>query len=210
MADVIIDHGRRRSSDNPLRGIPGAEDVLRQGAVWADVPDDLEQRVLAAALQPSGPPGQPPAQPRRLLRLSRRRVVLAAAAALAVLAGIGLLVVQGDDYGHLELAGTPLAARAHADVELADTPSGAEIRLDVSGLPPAAPGTYYEGWLTGDRGWISIGTFHLHRGTKNVVLWSGVELADYPVIAVTVQNEGGGAKSSGRVVLRGEIPPELR
>jgi hypothetical protein len=129
---------------------------------------------------------------------------------LVVLAGIGLLVVQGDDYGHLELAGTSLAARAHADVELADTPSGAEFRLDVSGLPPAAPGTYYEGWLTGDRGWISIGTFHLHRGTKDVVLWSGVELADYPEIAVTVQNEGDGAKSSGRVVLRGEIPPELR
>lgn len=203
MADVIIDHGRRRSSDNPLRGIPGVEDVLRQGAVWADVPDDLEKRVLAATGRPSG-------QPRRLLGLSRRRVLLAAAAALVVLAGVGLLAFQGDGYGHLELAGTSLAARAHADVELADTASGAELRLDVSGLPPAAPGTYYEGWLTGDRGWISIGTFHLRRGTKDVVLWSGVELADYPEIAVTVQNEGDGATSSGRVVLRGEIPPELR
>ena len=203
MVDVIIDHGRRRSSDNPLRGIPGVEDVLRQGAVWADVPDDLDKRVLAATRRPS-------VQPRRLLGLSRRRMLIAAAAVLVVLAGIGLLVVQSDDYGHVELAGTSLAARAQAGVELADTPSGAEFRLDVSGLPPAAPGTYYEGWLIGDRGWISIGTFHLHRGTKDVVLWSGVELADYPEIAVTVQNEDGGATQSGRVVLRGEIPPELR
>jgi hypothetical protein len=205
VADVIIDHGRRRSSDNPLRGIPGVEDVLRQGAVWADVPDDLDKRVLAATQRPAP-------QPRRLPGPSRRRVSLAAAAGavFVLLAGIGLLIANGDDYAHLELAGTSIAARARADVELADTPSGAEFRLDVSGLPPATPGTYYEGWLTGDRGWISIGTFHLHRGTKDVVLWSGVELADYPVIAVTVQNEGDGPKPSGRVVLRGEIPRELR
>jgi Anti-sigma-K factor rskA len=202
VVDVIIDHGRRRSSDDPLRSIPGVEDVLGQGAVWADVPDDLEKRVLAAARRPSG-------QPRRLLGWPRRRMLLAAAG-LVVLAGIGLLAVQGDDDGHLELTGTALAARAHAEVALSDTPSGAEFRLDVSGLPPAAPGTYYEGWLTGDRGWVSIGTFHLRRGAMDVVLWSGVEPADYPDIAVTVQREGGGAKSSGQVVLFGEIPPALR
>jgi hypothetical protein len=203
VVDVIIDHGRRRPSDEPLRGIPGVEDVLRQGAVWADVPDALDKRVLAAARRPSG-------QPPRLLGWTRRRMLLAAAAALVVPAGIGLLAVQGDDYGHLELAGTALATRAHADVALAHTPSGAELRLDVSGLPPAASGTYYEGWLTGDRGWVSIGTFHLRHGDTDVVLWSGVDSADYPEIAVTVQNEGGGAKSSGQVVLFGEIPPELR
>lgn len=200
MVGVISDNRSRRASDNPLRGFAGVEDLLRQGAVWADVPDGLDRRVLAAARGRRG----------TVVRIPRRRLLLAAAAVLVILAGAGILLTRGPEYVHLELAGTPLAARAHAGVELADTPSGAELLLDVSGLPPAAPGTYYEGWLTGDRGWVSIGTFHLRRGTDEVVLWSGVELADYPLIAVTVQTEGGGAKSSGRVVLRGEVPRELR
>ncbi len=190
--------------DNPLRGFPGVEDVLRQGAVWADPPADLERRVLAATTG------------NRVTALfgSRRRrtgVLLAAAAVVTLIAGFlvtGALGSSGSP--DLELAGTPLAARAHAVVELADTPSGAELELDVTGLAPAPPGTYYEGWVTGRRGWVSIGTFHLRRGAEDVVLWSGVSFADYPRVVVTIQNEGGGAKSSGRIVLQGDVPEQLR
>jgi len=42
------------------------------------------------------------------------------------------------------------AAEGPAAVPVArvrDTPSGVAISLDVSGLPPAAPSTYYEGWV---------------------------------------------------------------
>lgn len=188
--------------DNPLRGFPGVEDVLRQGAVWADPPEDLERRVLAATT------GNRVAV---LFAPRRRRVgVLLAAAAVFVLVAGFLFTRDGSGAAQVELAGTPLAARAHAVVELADTPSGAELRLDVTGLAPAPPGSYYEGWVTGRRGWVSIGTFHLRRGTDDVVLWSGVSLEDYPRVVVTVQAEGGGAKSSGRVVLQGDVPPRLR
>ena len=187
--------------DNPLRGFPGVEDALRQGAVWADPPADLERRVLAATTG---------SRVTRLLAPRRRRIgaVLAAAAVAALVAGF--LVTRPPGSPDLELAGTPLAAQARAGVELADTPSGAELKLDVTGLAPAPPGTYYEGWVTGRRGWVSIGTFHLRKGGDDVVLWSGVALTDYPRVVVTIQFEGGGAKSSGRVVLQGDVPERLR
>ena len=190
--------------DNPLRAFPGVEDALRQGAVWADPPEDLERRVLAATT------GN---RVTTLLAPRRRRVgvLLAAAAIAAVVAGFLVdRAIGSPGSPDLELAGTPLAAQARAGVELADTPSGVELVLDVTGLAPAPPGTYYEGWVAGRRGWVSIGTFHLRRGTEDVVLWSGVALADYPRVVVTIQDEGGGAKSSGRIVLRGDVPPELR
>jgi hypothetical protein len=34
-------------ADKPLSTLPGVEDILRQGAVWAELPDGLEARVLA-------------------------------------------------------------------------------------------------------------------------------------------------------------------
>lgn len=187
--------------DNPLRSFPGVEDVLRQGAVWAEPPEDLERRVLAAV-------GGNRVVPLLAARRRRVLVLLGAAAAAALVAGF--LFTRSPAPAGFEIAGTPLAARAHAGVELADTPSGVELTLDVTGLEPAPDGSYYEGWVTGRRGWVSIGTFHLRRGSDDVVLWSGVELADYPRVVVTIQTEGGGAKSSGRVVLQGDVPPQLR
>lgn len=185
--------------ENPLGTLPGVEDVLRRSAVWAEVPAGLEARVL------SGPAEQPPVR-----RLRPRLLVAAAIGTAALAAGVTAILTAGPDAGTMELSGTPIAAQAHADVQLRDTPSGVEIVLDVEGLPPAPEGSYYQGWVKGDRGVVAIGTFHLRRGGDDVVLWSGVELSGYPAITVTLQAEGAGPASSGKVVLRGDVPPALR
>ena len=76
-----------------------------------------------------------------------------------------------------------------------------------SGAPPAPAGSYYQGWLRNKDGdAVTIGTFHGREGTNDIILWSGVDIADYPTLTVTIQQEGAGAESSGRVVLRGVIP----
>ena len=52
---------------------------------------------------------------------------------------------------------------------------------------------------------VTIGTFHMQGGDDTVELWSGVPLDEYPTLTVTLQDEGGGQESSGRVVLTGVI-----
>jgi hypothetical protein len=86
------------------------------------------------------------------------------------------------------------------------TGSGLSISLTIDGLPPAEPGTFYQAWMRGDIGSIPIGTFHAREGDGPIELWSGVDVADYPLMTVTIQEEGAGPESSGIVLLRGEIP----
>ena len=79
--------------------------------------------------------------------------------------------------------------------------SGLAIELDVSGLPPSPRGFYYQAWMKGSRGLVTIGTFHLRGGPGAVELWSAVSLTDYPAITVTREPEDGNPASSGQVVL---------
>ncbi|MFJ7305882.1 anti-sigma factor [Streptomyces sp. NPDC099088] len=188
-------------------------DILRQEAVWADLPADFEEKVMHEIR--GGPTAVVPIHRRkRQFAIFRgNRFALAASVALLGLSvGIGASVLDNPQGAnrHVELAASPLAPDSRADVALSDTPSGVKVELDLHGLPPAPVGSYYEGWVTGDRGMVAIGTFHLRHGTKNVILWSGVELADYPKISVTLQKEGGGPASSGRVMLVGHVPEDLR
>ena len=104
------------------------------------------------------------------------------------------------------LAGTRLAPAASATAKLHATPSGLAIELDVSGLPPSAPGFYYQAWMKGPRGLVTIGTFHMRGGPGTVELWSAVSLAGYPTITVTREPEDGNPASSGQVVLTNRHP----
>src|SRR6185437_3019822 len=103
------------------------------------------------------------------------------------------------------LAGTRLAPAASATAKLHATPSGLAIELDVSKLPPSPPGFYYQAWMKGPHGLVTIGTFHM-RGPGTVELWSAVSLADYPTITVTREPEDGNPASSGQVVLTSRHP----
>jgi hypothetical protein len=166
---------------------------------WAEPPVGLLDQITATIdSERAAPAGR---ADRRQIRM--RRTVRAGAVALLAAAAvvISLVVTRGPATSDVVLAGTRLAPGASATAKLHTTSSGLAIELDVSGLPPSPPGSYYQAWMKGPRGLVTIGTFHLRGGPGTVELWSAVSLADYPAITVTREPEDGNPASSGQVVL---------
>lgn len=126
------------------------------------------------------------------------------AAALVLVLGASTLFGGSDPEGvELALASTDLAPDAEGVVEIVDTPNGTVLLLDVSGLPPAPEGSYYEAWLRQDAAvGVSAGTFHLRGGGGDIELWAGVTTDEYRLFTITIQDEAD-PMSSGRVVLKG-------
>ena len=186
--------------------------LLAEPDGWAEPPAGLLDEILAdigSERVASGGPPRPaamsgPAAGRDGRRRTRmRRTVRAGAAALLAAAAvvISVVVTRGPATTDVALTGTRLAPGASATAKLHATPSGLAIELDVSGLPPSPPGYYYQAWMKGPRGLVTIGTFHLRGGPGTVELWSAVSLAGYPTITVTREPEDGNPASSGQVVL---------
>jgi len=214
-----LEHGPAASGEAEVPdGAVHVRQVLGSAAVWGGPPPDGLDGVLgriSSERSTAGPPAEAPAAvpgpalaPGRFVRLT---LVAAAAVVLLLLGGLAGWFAAGwaPNIGSetAELTGTEFAPGASAVARVRDTPSGVAIALDVSGLPPAAPGTYYEGWVKSPDGHrVSIGTFHLRDGNETVELWAGVDVARYPTLTVTVQQEGAGPQAPGKVVLRGSIP----
>jgi hypothetical protein len=212
----FLDNGRRHAAgqgdestrDSAVR----FRDLLADDAVWAEPPPTGVDDLLAAIEAESGggvAAAAGTAHPQAPARARGHRLMLVAAAAvIVVLAGVvGILVrAAGDDAGQdFQVAGTELAPEASAVATVEETGSGVAIELDVSGLPPAEPGTYYQAWVKGPDGLVTVGTFHMRGGDDHVELWSGVPVDRYPTLTVTLQEEGAGQESSGRVVLSGDV-----
>jgi hypothetical protein len=185
-------------------------EVLADPRSWEDAPAGLEDRVVGAVLAaaPAAPVVSLDAARQRRRGLAARVPVWSAAAALVVAVGVTSVIASRQPSARSDanfaLAGTDLAAGAHARVALANKPNGVEIRLRITGLPRAPEGSFYEAWVKGDAGLVPIVTFH--TGDGEVVLWSGVPVAKYRTITVTLEDEDGNPASSGRRVLVGEIP----
>jgi Anti-sigma-K factor rskA len=148
----------------------------------------------------------------RAARFGRRPGLLAAAAAVVVL-GVGVagaLTLLSDDaadpLAEVALVGTEEAPGAAATARLNSEPAGVSVVLDVSGLEPAPPDTFYEVWLVGDRGKVSAGTFHMRGEQDDIKLWWGVEPEGYDAVTITRQPVEGGTTAEGVVVMRGELP----
>jgi Anti-sigma-K factor rskA len=210
----FLDNGSRASGprDESTRDTATRfRDLLADDAVWAEPSPTGVDELLAAIQAESG--GTVPAAPASAPRVpsrhrSRRLVLVAAAAGIVAVAGIVGVVVRSADDGagqDFAVAGTELAPDASGVATVEKTGSGVAIELDVSGLPPAEPGTYYQAWVKGPDGLVTVGTFHMRGGDDHVDLWSGVPLDRYPTLTVTLQQEGAGQASSGRVVLSGEV-----
>jgi hypothetical protein len=172
---------------------------------WAEPPAGLLGQILAGI---DSERATPTVADGRRRQIQMRRTVRAGAAALLAAAAvvIGIVVTRGPATTDVVLAGTRLAPAASATAKLHATPSGLAIELDVSKLPPSPPGFYYQAWMKGPHGLVTIGTFHMHGGPGTVELWSAVSLADYPVITVTREPEDGNPASSGQVVLTSRHP----
>ena len=179
--------------------------ILADEAVWSEPPPEVGDAVIAGISDSASP------DPRAVQRRNRPFVWLAglgaAAAILLVVVGLlGLLDMESNEIV-MAVEGTELEADASGQATLKPTGDGWSIRLEVSDLPAAEPGTYYEGWMWNDEGdGVSIGTFHLRGGGESVILWSGVGPDDYPSIWVTLEPEDGDPAASELVVLRGRIP----
>ena len=163
-------------------------EVLTGGAVWTEVPDVLDD--VMAEITP----------PRR--DVARWRWIAAAAAVVAVVA-VASLVIDRPDPPDFTLAGTELAPEAEATVRVVETPAGVVLRLEIAGLEPAAPGSYYQGWVVSEDAAVSVGTFHMRGGDGSVAFWSGVDPSDYPELIITRQAETAGPARSDQVVMTG-------
>ena len=208
LADYL-EQGRPGAPDAPDRASADAarrlRDLLDGPDSWADPPVGLLAQITATI---DSERATPTVEDGRRRQIRARRTVRAGAAALLAAAAvvIGIVVTRGPATTDVVLAGTRLAPAASATAKLHATPSGLAIELNVSGLPPSPPGYYYQAWMKGPRGLVTIGTFHLRGGPGTVELWSAVSLADYPVITVTREPEDGNPASSGQVVLTSRHP----
>lgn len=182
--------------------------TLRDEATWAEPPAGLLDRIVADAS---------PAPVVPIRRRSWPRTLVAIAAATAAVFGAGVLVgIAGDDdppaaadelVAQLALAGTDLAPAATAAVDVFDRGAGYALILKTSGLDPAPDGGYYEGWLSSvDDVAVSVGTFHMRGGDGTVVLWSGVAIADFPLL--TVRRHADDSPDDDPVVMTGTFAPE--
>ena len=128
-------------------------------------------------------------------------------AAVVALVFSTMSVLEADKEIVVAMTGTEIERGAGGQAAVGPSGSGWWIRLDATGLPPAPEGSFYEGWVWSDEGdGVSIGTFHLRGGDTPVTLWSGVEMAEYPSIWVTLEQEDDGPEASDLVVMTGRMP----
>jgi hypothetical protein len=201
-SDYLATGSRQRPVDHEQLDL--IRDVLGEASTWSEPPDGVVEGLLATIAGDGDTSNDEPAA----LAGSRRPLLVTAVAVAAItllVLGIAWVFDEPATETVVAVTGTDLAPSAAGIATLRPTPSGWYIRLDVSGLPAAPEGTYYEGWVWSEEEGVSIGTFHLHDGAEPVVLWSGVDVAEYPAIWVTLQDEGAGAEASDRIMMKGRI-----
>ena len=186
---------------NELEIIRHTHDLLRKEAATAP-PPELKDRVLVQATS------ETPARSG-----VRRRLLVPAAAALLVVAvlGVGLLLAFLDDSS----AGLPLTATAlapGASGVVRGEPAGENIRieLEVRGLPELGEDEYYEMWYYTEEedggGRISCGAFRTAPEGQTIVNFTTpLNAREYPEIEVTREPDDGDPASSGEAVLEGDL-----
>ena len=146
------------------------------------------------------------------------RPVFAAACAVVLLGigvGVGLLAAGGD--GAAAPAGQVVAldrlgsgpAGASGRATVSQISGVTELTLDTRGLKPSAPGTSYEVWMIRDaKHMVGLGRFKVGpEGRATVTVPATVSPADYPIMDVSIQADGGPATHSGVSVLRSPASP---
>jgi anti-sigma-K factor RskA len=171
--------------------------VLADEHTWAEPPPEVADHVVAAI----GAQAEEGTALRR--RWSWTAVGIAAAAVVALVLGLSG-VFSSEETTFVSMAGTDLQPEVTGQAAIKKTGSGWWIELDLDDLPAAAPGTYYEAWVWNDEGeGVSIGTFHFRETADPIVMWSGVDPADYPSVWVTLEDEDGNPSASDRIVVWG-------
>jgi hypothetical protein len=176
-------------------------EVLADETTWAEPPPGVADQLIASI--GAQKPGEAKEIPRRRSAPLIAATMAGVAAVVILVAGLmGVFAAPSENV--IAIQGTELEPAASGEAAIREADAGWWIRLEVDDLPAADVGTYYEGWVWNDDGeGVSIGTFHLRGGDESVILWSGVDPADYPAIWVTLEDEDGDPSASDRIVLRG-------
>jgi hypothetical protein len=220
---------RRRREDGPEAEIaelaaladgslpPGRRAALEaRVAASSELAERLGEQQRAVALARSAANGveAPPALRARIeaqrgarrMRVSRRPVLVGAAATAVLAVAVGLVVFRSGTSGerfHAALAATDSLPGATGAATLSKTSSGWRVELDATGLPRLAGGGFYEAWLRNSAGvLVPIGTFN--EGRK-VTLWAGVSPKSFTTLTVTRERADGEQASSGDKVLVGRV-----
>jgi Anti-sigma-K factor rskA len=142
----------------------------------------------------------------RRMRVSRRPVLVGAAATAVLAVAVGLALSRSGTSGerfHAALAATDLVPGARGAATLSKTSSGWRIELNATGLPRLAGRRFYEAWLRNSAGvLVPIGTFN--EGRK-VTLWAGVSPTSFTTLTITREQADGDQASSGEKVLVGTV-----
>jgi len=220
---------RRRREDGPEAEIaelaaladgslpPGRRAALEaRVAASSELAERLGEQERAVALARSAANGveAPPALRARIeaqrgarrVRVSRRPVLVGAAATAVLAVAVGLAVFRSGTSGerfHAALAASDLVPGAAGAATLSKTSSGWRVELNATGLPRLAGGRFYEAWLRNSAGLlVPIGTFN--QGRK-VTLWAGVSPKSFTTLTVTRERADGDQASSGKKVLVGTV-----
>lgn len=227
--------GERACSDADMAHVAECAECAAQLDAWRHVvvvatdggPEHLEQpppRVWAAIEQELATGGQsgPAAGGATVLTLPRRRSagwLLAAAAGvtgLAVGATLGATVIadrtaDGEPpatvVARAELEPLPDWADASGTATLVRTADGRlAVTVDVAGDEPTPGEAFREVWLidTDVEGMVSLGVLDGESGT--FVLPAGVDVADFPIVDVSLEPIDGQPTHSGNSIVRGILP----
>jgi Anti-sigma-K factor rskA len=132
---------------------------------------------------------------------------VAAVVLVGVIGAVGVAKARNTVPGQrLELAAGEFAPTSTGLAHIDEQANGVRIVLDVSGLEPAPPGTFYAAWVVREepKNRVGVGTFHLRGGDGRIELWSGVSMRDYPILSVTLQPEND-PTGPGQPVMKGRL-----
>jgi hypothetical protein len=139
-------------------------------------------------------------------RRGRRRFLIPAAGAAAVLLALLVAVVPGRPdraYATADLWSLPAGGGAEGTADVAAVPAGTRVDLHAEHLPVDS-GTAYELWCVRKDGrWISGGSFHARAdGSAAAELTAAVRPGEYRVVVITRRSRGG---ERGAEVMRGKL-----
>lgn len=193
-------------------GAPDEVELVEPPAdLWARIEREVQADEAAAAgsvhapvAAGTGPPGG---------RGRRWWTLAASAAAVLVLlvAGAVVLAARDADPGPEVVATAALSGdgldpggSATGTARLLDADGTWKVSLDVADLPDPEPSTYYEAWLLGT-GPDQVQSLGALEGADGFVVPDGLDLADFPLVDVSIEPIDGDPAHSARSVLRGEL-----
>jgi hypothetical protein len=179
--------------------------VAPPSQVWDAVAAELGLGRDRSATPATGEPAAvvPLARPRR-----RTALLVAAAAVVGLLVGsvvTGLVVGRDDGGGVVASADlSPLPQhQGTSAAEVVGTGDQRELRLDVTGLTTG--NGFYEVWLLGADGKRLVSLGLLDGSTATFPLPPQVDLADFPVVDVSLEPADGNPAHSGDSIVRGTL-----